>query len=407
MVSKNPKADIDALFTNAPANECEFYQLAFANFLYAVQPETNAKQPRFLGYKTYTGLFGTSLSVATPKETVGKLSLTPRLVKEFNGPGDFDGIEQAGFSGVLVDQSGNPVYYAMHFNDVYSDFIHQKNFLDRKTLLAADPNKTTFPTGAIEFKSAWRVKPDGETEESFRSRYITVQAQLPTLIQDGKKIKVDATKPVTKLVGLIGLHVVVVAKDHPEFVWATFEHIKNAPDGKDPSMSSSADPVDPTTPDFILYQKGKSYRDSNPVPATIAYTLNTDGTVSPATSVYRVFPANDDQVNDLSGSVISQLANTVFAQYKMIGAVWIDKPENFVIDTSFDDKVLAGENRLSSTSMESFTQEKKVNCFSCHDTQAKGNLPASKLAISHALKKFVDAMTPPISSSQPHGVQHH
>jgi hypothetical protein len=36
---------------------------------------------------------------------------------------------------------------------------------------------------------------------------------------------------------LVGLHVVLTVKDHPEFVWATFEHVRNAP-----GLTSQASP---------------------------------------------------------------------------------------------------------------------------------------------------------------------
>lgn len=58
-----------------------------------------------------------------------------------------------------------------------------------------------------------------------------------------------------------------------------------------------------------------------------------------------------------------------------------------------------GEDRLSSTAMESFTQSDqggRPNCFSCHntkrvtdDTTGKTIMPAKRLNVSHVLSKFV------------------
>jgi hypothetical protein len=86
--------------------------------------------------------------------------------------------------------------------------------------------------------------------------------------------------------------------------------------------------------------------------------------------------------------------------YRLVGAVWMDKPAYFkhespiqndlsspfaasagrakfeaeIRDNGSDSElsILAGEDRLSSTAMESFTQapDSFPNCFSCHNTQA-------------------------------------
>ena len=49
----------------------------------------------------------------------------------------------------------------------------------------------------------------------------------------GGAVVIDRTKAESVTVALIGLHVVGVVEDHPEFVWATFEHEDNAPDRLD------------------------------------------------------------------------------------------------------------------------------------------------------------------------------
>jgi hypothetical protein len=58
---------------------------------------------------------------------------------------------------------------------------------------------------------------------------------------------------------------------------------------------------------------------------------------------------------------------------------------------------LAGEGRLGSTAMESFTQfeDGAPNCFSCHDTNAVRDqrvlIKAARLNVSHILSKFIDS----------------
>jgi hypothetical protein len=98
--------------------------------------------------------------------------------------------------------------------------------------------------------------------------------------------------------------------------------------------------------------------------------------------------------------------------YRLVGAIWLDQPvsgpapsflvkQRFSIahDQSTDDdgQPLAGEGRLGSTAMESFTQFEQgaPNCFSCHDTSAVRDkrvlVEAARLNVSHVLSKYMDS----------------
>jgi ATP-dependent exoDNAse (exonuclease V) alpha subunit len=101
---------------------------------------------------------------------------------------------------------------------------------------------------------------------------------------------------------------------------------------------------------------------------------------------------------DLDKNVRTGIGSAIYSQYQLVGAVWINQPADFTIgadfqDTAFqapDNAFFGGEKQLSSTSMESFTQNSLPNCFTCHNTAAEHSsnvrkMPASKLAVSHAL----------------------
>ena len=399
------KSDVDALFAKRPPGdaECDFYQWAYATFLYVTQNDTGST-PRFRGYKSFTELFDKPLSVASAAPKAHLLNLTPRVLKQASSVNDFDGVAQAGLSGVLVDQIGFPIYYAMHFNDDFVNFMTSNGFLDKNKLKNISPaTDKNFPTGTLELKSAWRIKPDNISEAEFRQNYIAVDAQIPGLKEatdsHGRKTVVaDPDHPKTVLAGLIGLHVVGVIEGHPEFVWASFEHRKNAPNGMRGVDPSSSNPVDQVA-DWLLYKQGTSYRGSNPTPGTFDLSLKPDGTVAPSTSVYRVYPSGDEaededpQVKDLNGSVQAQLSpGSVISNYKMIGAVWLGQGDGaFGPGLTFSDDLLQGEKQLSNMSMESFTQVKEPNCFSCHNTKASSGMPESRLNVSHSVIKFVQS----------------
>jgi hypothetical protein len=173
-------------------------------------------------------------------------------------------------------------------------------------------------------------------------------------------------------------------------------------------------------------------------------------TFGQTTSIYRMFPASKSNTIDPDAAISSLNHNVeaLFAKaatdgrlkpndkrghYRLVGAQWMDKPEHFKLDSPLQNdetspfveqigrdallkaiqvdgsdsefSILAGEDRLSSTAMESFTQapDSFTNCFSCHNTQAvtaKGVplkrdidgmklLDAKQINVSHVLTQFL------------------
>ncbi len=225
------------------------------------------------------------------------------------------------------------------------------------------------------------------------------------------------------------------------------------------------------TKDYILYKKGTATNvASKPFDSEMQMHLvgqkflNTD--LSPQqTSIYRMFPASKSNTTDPDAAITSLNHNVeaLFNQakangtlhsndkrghYRLVGAQWMDKPAYYDIDipiqndpttspmvsgphisqegvmvepvpakTFADDikangsdssySILAGEDRMSSTAMESFTQAPGAfnNCFTCHNTQAitANGIPLKKdtsgtpiklldpglLNVSHILSQFL------------------
>jgi hypothetical protein len=236
-------------------------------------------------------------------------------------------------------------------------------------------------------------------------------------------------------VALVGLHVVFRPEGHPEMIWATFEYNRNAPslvgnpnvapgNNSNPNpnntCANTGEPHDETVADdgkpYLLYGKGTQYANTNRPPRQLtppeSYSVIDDAkqTFSPNSNIVRAFPfsgcyrgqntdhaitAIDGAIVSLNGHVLQGLSNDDRKVYSLVGAVWLDEPNNpnsdfaFKEGQSFDDSQLGGENRLSSTSMESMTQTGSPNCFSCHDTTAQGtNLPAKRINISHIFSRF-------------------
>ena len=133
-------------------------------------------------------------------------------------------------------------------------------------------------------------------------------------------------------------------------------------------------------------------------------------TFSPRSAIYRQFPGSKSDDSKTDDAILSLNADIrklfegrangdVRSNYQLVGAVWLNTPEqdfksgvNFMDAAAKERKqpLFGGEDRLSSTTMESFTQsaESFPNCFSCHNTESVSGVRASRLNVSHALSKF-------------------
>lgn len=428
-----------------PAADCPFYRAAWQNFLYAAQPDKDGR-PRFLSqYSTISDLFGPAAAPQFAKQQVGLLSLAPRtaqfpneklLHSAGNPPGIDAGVNQAGsLRGLLIDQSGHPIYYAIHVNDVYKNFIISNGLTTKASLLSADPDKIEFSEGAVELKSAWQIV----SPSTHRSEYFITKALVPNLrIKDGDVI-VDGQSHLVE-VALIAIHVVFVLKGHPEFVWSTFEHIGSNGNGiRDNAPSAFGNPAAVTSSaiisntDWPLYKAGTISSLAN-LPNSPQDRVNVfdermqvfkKGTNILSSSVYRTFPASKSSDTEEDDDVVA--VNTAMRQlfagghvspndrrnhYQLVGAIWLDNPSrDFKSNVLFQNQdnqttdtpgaMVAGEDRLSSTAMESFTQgdDGRPNCFSCHNTRrvtddktGKTIVPAKRLNVSHVISKFLSGL---------------
>jgi hypothetical protein len=423
-----------------PAPDCPFYKAAWQRFLVATQPDTNGV-PKFLSYATIEDVFGHDVAPQFAKESGGLLSLAPRSLESPNQtPAIGAGVRQAVSRGLLLDQNGHPVFYAIHMNPEFVKFLADNHLHDKDQLISAD-DQLKFRPGVMELKSAWQIVDD----DSPLPDYITARARIPILTLASGELK-TTVKTREVRVALLAIHVVFALEDHPEMIWSTFEHINK--DGiPDTAPTASANPSkivgDPVLSNsgFTLYRAGtvacaanRAYTDKDLAEQFNEQTQTFDkgGSIF-QTSVYRLFPGSKSDGHQASDSApdgevesINHHMRALFGDskvsatdkrqfYRLVGAVWLDNPTTtFMVGHGFqnkneestDDKgaVIAGEGRLSSTAMESFTQSESdfPNCFSCHDTaritdDTPGNvgktiLKPKLLNVSHILSKFVSGV---------------
>lgn len=384
----------------AQENECGFYNWAQQAFLFTTQPDLQ-KRPAFVNYPDFARTFGLN---AQPEDS-HRLSLNA-------------GINQAGEqAAILVDQNHNPVFYSIHLNPAFADFVKQQGLNQIEKLLKAPQQgglaaELEFPPGAIELKAAWRVLEAGEDPNS----YFHLPARVPVLRnQAGKVVPTEQWREVE--VVLLSLHVVGVVQDHPEFIWATFEHV-DAQGRPDLGPAAQANPTPQQPQRLALKHTHYPLFASNGLANFYRAQLLDESRQKFAqpTPVFRVFPASlseqseeDEELQTLNQDISRLFAETDPQQqdprrfYRMVGAVWLDnpgadKPEGvFKADRSFDNlpdqTLLAGEDRLSNLALESFTQQTQPHCLSCHNTLAKhiGNqqfLPPRRINVSNTLTFF-------------------
>jgi hypothetical protein len=421
-----------------PQGECPFYRGVWQNFLVATQPDAVGK-PAIQSYPTIESMFQHSKPLSPNRSWLGD-------------------IKQAGGRQILIDQNGRTLFYGIHANQAFADFVKANGLDTPAGIRDADPT-LFFPAGMVIFKSAWQ---EVDANDPTLGDYISTKATVPHLSQDmggpngTYRIVEDRNNPREITVRLLALHVVFTLPGHPEFIWGTMEHSTGSPDTKAADGHRNVAPIHPgatnpthddpenrhdatviSTDPHLLYRSGTTAQAGNQAISEVELHLDEASQSFPGqqTSIYRMFPASKSNTTDPDDAISSLNHNTeaLFAQalaqgkvsqvdkrghYRLVGAQWMDKPAFFRLNSSFqndpssplinnpiiegkginqederkqamadgkspqDDiaengsdsgfSLTAGEDRLSSTAMESFTQGPDAfpNCFNCHNTQA-------------------------------------
>jgi hypothetical protein len=431
-------------------NDCAFYNWAWRSFLFVTQAQPDGT-PAFLRYPTIEQAFpkifkplgdrAPSLSVRNIEPVLNsdaRASRAPLTAKSGDPlPVLTDGVMQAsqsgpGFGAVVADQNRNPVFYTIHVNEAFAQFVQANGLDEIERLLAdpasiaqTDPDKAPVPAelefrpGVMEFKSAWMII---EGPLSAYSSYIVISAKVPYLKNNGSSVVIDNSRPFREVnVALLGLHVVGIIDGHPEFIWATFEHADESGNrdvapaaSANPTLSNPMPPIENADKTYPLFHANTPPEKANDA---TAQQIGSDQKFPSATSIYRVFPGSSSErdkdaktFEDPAVLTLNEHMTALFEardpqhkdlrrNYRLVGAVWMNEPrkDNFTAGISFadNDPKLKGENRLSNMAIESFTQDPAQggapHCFSCHDTAAQTGLPggrklpARRINVSHIL----------------------
>jgi hypothetical protein len=305
---------------------------------------------------------------------------------------------QAAPNAWLTDQNGTLTRFEIRFNQANFDAIVSHQWYD-----AAVQKRATGPflfpfangkpeggPGAIEIKASWRVL----TEKDDASRYFTMAATILDQKVDPKTGRPSPTgqyltcktEPVClRQVGLVGLHIARKVQPFWQWIWATFEHVDNAPAwGKPPAGKYSY-----FNPDCRTGTACTANLDpvANHLPMTTPNQLVRD---LPARDPLVTTPPDFDATKlylrpDVNDYWVKQMAGTPWANYRLVATQWpdaanlasTDPNEPFTGMSFFPKTDNPFPTVLANTTMESYIQstdparspqkvDQASSCIACH-----------------------------------------
>jgi hypothetical protein len=285
------------------------------------------------------------------------------------------------------------VYYSIHVDSSLFKSINKYAKLDKSEYANA-----TFPVGALELKIAW----------------VNINALRDT---SSYFITAGNIEGVDTRIALLGMHVTGVVYNHPEFVWATFEHHDLAPYYDWKSTTSTDLPVNSAT-NKLFFDSNATGTLANIIPSsdsTNVFAVNQFGVPRQAQDSFlltsQAEPLNFNNIDSINTSVHKQLTD-IWNNYFYNGSIWINT-EGYNYPTqqahllvtladslgkSAPGKLTRGSISAYNITMETYEQlgfspqsihglsvKNLGNCFSCH-TAGRG----SALNISHIFNGAVD-----------------
>ena len=414
--TENPKEGPDSPFAASETKNSIFHQWSWQKFLWLTKPEPSddpENLPLFLNPKWMHQVDSYLLDVpAQPNATV---VLQDSL--------------QAGSSGVLktnpafnsVNNKEETVYYSIHVSPKLKAAAtkFRRELLDGT--LPPD-NTASFPVGSLELKVSW-VSTDAIPVEERANYFITTGA-----IQAYKGAPFK-----NKEVALLGMHVVGVVENHPEFIWATFEHDNLAPNYKR-STDIASNRASSTTQQLLFKAgevkdlKGITWvKDKGVALPHQAYDLfeygvprEQDGTFMKTSQDEQTNWENIVKINEcVKDNLFSDEDSGPWKHYFYNGSIWADmdnknhEEQVTILNELGGDlsravpkkdsdlpAIARGSLNCANTTMETYTQTYQddmasisvgnlENCFTCHNANKFHTENNSPLYISHIFNAYV------------------
>jgi hypothetical protein len=213
--------------------------------------QVNGATPQACGQPPTAGLLAASRDLSKPVSKglpafslLANEAANPRTTRflgvisavgELNAANVGGDIQQA-FSGPLIDQYGNFVFYEILIDPNETGYLcgHKLYNINGQVDFAKSGGKVDMPTGhpgqdasgSFELKLAWRVmKPCDPTKPKDpcddMSRFFVENAYIMDQGPDGQPVQRKVK------VGLVGMHIAHKSETSPQWIWATFEQVDN------------------------------------------------------------------------------------------------------------------------------------------------------------------------------------
>ncbi|WP_337881548.1 mannan-binding lectin [Rheinheimera sp.] len=363
---------------------CDFYQFSTQAYLYLMSQNSKG-QRNFMDPSQYAVLeFDNQGNPANSCDaTVTGPTLRTSLDKA-----DSTSIstEQAGDGATIYAQDGNVVYYDVRFNKAMCNLSGSAVELQKQNLI-------NFPGGTTEIKAAWKVLSAAEISSgNFVTQPLSISGQPQTL-------------------GLVGMHIAIATPDHPEFIWATFEHQQNSPDCEPQlvpansqwtfaSQSCAAGLTKSLTDpklncNFNNPPENQTAPTGNPTNICRVFPYGTgSGDLKADQNLAAITAQNSGLDTLLSGSSVPA-GMAVLSKYFNVGALWVSN----IAQSSGGQGVPneRGSLRLANTVAETTFQHVNLNsasfasnCFGCHNFVGTGQVVNNNITSQNLSHTFLD-----------------
>lgn len=366
------------------SNFCDFYQFSTQAFLYLMAPTSGGSMRNFQQQSQFHVL---EFNGDKPGNSCDKdvTSLTLRTSLDKSVPGSSMSTGQAGSNATIYAQDGNVIYYEVRFNKSLCDL----------TGSAVEQQKQgikNFPAGTYELKFAWKPLSAAEVAAN--------EFVMQNSVLDGKQVTL----------GLVGMHMAIATQDHPEFVWATYEHNRNSPNcsaSVDQSKTAWTFASQACTAGLPGTAKEGDQCAFNEPPK------NTSAPTGTPTNICRVYPygtaSADSNAAENVADIYQQNTNMqaalgqgpasmqVLNNYFTVGALWVSDIGQSSGGVGVPNE--RGSLRLANTVAETDYQNVDINsqkfisnCFGCHNYAGTNAQPSNNItsqALSHIFRDIV------------------
>jgi hypothetical protein len=247
----------------------------------------------------------------------------------------------------LIDQNGENVWYEIKLNRAYYDFVVQNQYYNSvnqkgKTIVFPWSSNTMSTVPPVKVKAAWKVMGDpGSRQPDEAKRFYTVNA----LVLD------PATKECRpRTLGLVGMHIVMKTNLLPQWLWATFEHVDNAPDqATGPARGKKYNFYSAQCAGCPLNQPPSSAQSKQPTQVVRVTQIN--GEAAAATAAYKA-------------ALMSLRLDNVWQNYMLVDAQWAGTRDNIGVPSQ--------PKFLANTTLETYMQKPAGDdgCINCHGKYA-------------------------------------